>query len=323
MKATKFLYSLAVLGVSATLVFSACKKKEDKEPENPATPTQPETQSGTDNREVQNENDQSISDINDAISNNKFISGRSMEGASPTGSGCYQVDTIKLSHDTLLIKYNGQTCMNRTRTGTIRLSWIHGTKWKNANAMIKVDYLSYKVERASDHKFFILNGTQYVTNVNGGTWLDFFLGQPIVNKVTGSNLQVTFEDNKTAVYNINRQVTYTYAMINSQAVITAKAEGIGSQGSLHNLENFGTARNGDAFTSQVSTPIIWNTTCGGAVIQGVVNVVNTTQNASLSFTYGVDINGNPQPVGPNACPYGWKLQWTYNGGSGSSVIAYQ
>jgi hypothetical protein len=186
--------------------------------------------------------------------------------------------------------------------------------------VIRIDYLNYKVVRASDQKSFTLNGSQQLKNESGGTWLDLLVyNKPLVNSITGTNLQVTFADNKTAVYNVNRRATYTFP----NGVITAKLEGIGTNGTLSNLENYGTTRNGDSFTSQVSTPIIWNATCGGAVIQGAVNISNTSKSYTVSILYGVDANGNIQAVGANQCPYGWKFSWPGISGINSKVFPYK
>ena len=319
MKTKKILYNLALLTFSAALTFTACKKKEDTKTETPAVVETPDGQSGTDNRDAQSENDLAVNDVNDVISNSKRASGRSSSAEGTSGICGLDVDSVKITHDTILLKYNGVTCNNRTRTGMIRLSWQHGSKWTNAGAILKVDYINYKIVRASDQKSIMLNGTQNLINVSGGTWVQLvLLNQTLVNTVTGTNLQVTFEDNKTAVYNFNRKLTYTFP----NGILTAKAEGIGSNGTVNNLENYGIARNGDVFTSQVTTPIIWNATCGGAVLQGAVTLKDVTKSMELQFIYGVDVNGNPQTVGPNACPYGWKLVWTANSSSNSKVFGY-
>jgi hypothetical protein len=319
MNTKRILYSLALMSFSATLIFTACKKKEDPKVEEPVVAETPDTQNGSDSREVQSENDAAVNEINDIISNSKRASGRSASTEGTSGICGFDVDSVKIAQDTILLKYNGITCFNRTRTGVIRLTWQSGTKWKNVGAKIKIEYLNYKIVRASDQKSIQLNGTQYLTNVSGGTWVELVLNnQTLVNTVTGSNLQVTFEDNKTAVYNINRKVSYTFP----NGILTAKAEGIGTNGTLSNLENYGTGRNGNIFTSQVTTPIVWNVTCGGAVIEGAVTVTNVTQNFNLKFQYGVDVNGNIQVVGANACPYGWKIEWNANGKSNSKVFGY-
>ncbi len=317
----KIALSVAIIGVSSLFLFTACKKKDDKKADDPVTTVEtPDGQSGTDNRDVQSENDQAVNEINDIISNTPRAAGRGSSESGTSGICGFAVDSVKITKDTILLNYNGVTCNNRTRTGTVRLSWVHGTKWKNANATIKIDYLNYKIVRASDQKSIMLNGTQYLTNVSGGTWVDLLTvaNKTIVTTITGTNLQVTFEDNKTAVYNINRRASYTYP----GSVLTVKAEGIGTSLSLTNLENFGTTRNGEAFTSQVTTPIVWNATCGGAVLSGAVNVKVPSKLFDLKFTYGVDVNGNPVTVSANSCPYGWKLEWTFNGSGNSKVFGY-
>jgi hypothetical protein len=321
------LRSIAIVGFASALIFSSCKKKEEKEPEPDQAAIERAQaaendggQTGTDNREVQEENDVASNEINDVISNSKRLGGRSSVIGSVSGPCGFDVDSVKIAKDTILFKYNGVTCNNRTRTGTIRLTWTAGTKWKVAGSVIKIEYLNYKVVRASDQRSFTLNGVQQLKNESGGNWVDLlFSNQTLVTSITGSNLQVTFSDGKTAVYNVNRKATYTLP----GGILTAKLEGIGSSNGLNNLENFGTTRNGDAFTSQVSTPIVWNLTCGGAVIQGAVSITNTTKNFTVSFLYGVDQNGNPQTVGANQCPYGWKFEWPGVNGANSKVFGYK
>jgi len=326
MKFNKILYSFALLGFSAVLTFSSCKKKED--PKTEPTVETPDGQSGTDSREVQGENDAAVNDINDIIGNSS-LAGRSEASsgtAGVTGNICgLTVDSngTDLANQIIKFTYTGVTCNNRTRTGSIKLTLQGGStaKWKTPGAKIKIEYIGYKITRASDQKSIKFDGIQELTNVSGGTWWELIITKTkssLVGTITGTNLKVTFEDNKTATYNINRKVTYTYP----NSILTVTAEGIGSSGSTNNLENYGTARNGDVFTSQVSTPIVWNATCGGAVLQGVVSVNDITQNINLKFSYGVDTNGNPQTVGPNACPYGWKLEWTANATTNSKVFGY-
>jgi hypothetical protein len=327
MKNTRFLRAIVFLSVASLLVLASCKKKDDGEPEPDAAAVEKVKaaeadggQTGTDNREVQEENDVAVNEINQIISESKRLSGRNSVQITSVGGPCgLDVDSVKIKQDTILLKYNGVTCNNRTRTGVIRLSWAPGTKWKVAGATVKVDYLNYKVVRASDQRFFVLNGTQNVKNESGGTWLDLLLGQTLVTSVSGTNLQVTFTDGKSAVYNVNRRASYSVP----NGVLTAKLEGIGSNGSTGSLENFGTTRNGESFTSQVTTPIIWNATCGGAVIQGGVTITNTSKNYSVSFMYGVDSNGNAQVVGANQCPFGWKFTWPGLSGTNTKVIPYK
>jgi hypothetical protein len=314
-------FGAAVIGLSTLLFFTACKKKETK---TEAPVETPDIQSGADSRDAQSENDAAMEDINNVIGNSR-LAGKSAESAGAagvTGDICgLTVDSVDVVNGVITFSYTGVTCFNRTRTGVIKLTLQGLNKWKNVGSIIKVEYKNYKVVRASDKKSVTLNGIQFLTNVSGGTWWDLVILKTktnLVSTVTGTNLNVTFEDNKTAVYNMNRRITYTYP----GNIVTVKAEGIGSSAGINDLENFGTGRNGEVFTSQVTTPIVWNVTCGGAVIQGAVNIKVSSKAFDLKFTYGVDVSGNPVVVGANNCPYGWKLEWTVNGSSNSKIFGY-
>lgn len=322
MKKRTLLYSLGILVLTGSLVLGGCKKKKEFNEEN--------GQASTDNRTAQSENDNAMNDANDVISNQNLLKGK---GASTQGVQSILGTTIcGLSLDTtgmatqgtVLLKYDGTVCSNRKREGSIRLTiqdYSTGIRWKNQNCVLKVEFLSYKVTRASDGKSVKLDGVQYVKNETGGGWWELIvMGQSsIASSVTGTNLNVTFEDGKTAVYNINRRITYTFPSNN----LTCKAEGIGSSDGLSNLENYGTTRDGDSFTSQVVTPIVWNMTCGWfAPLQGEVDVKVKDRDFTLKGTFGVDNGGNPVTVGSNACPYGWKIEWTYKSKTNKKIFGY-
>lgn len=324
MKNNKIIFGLSILSLCTALLFTNCKKKDDKKTD-PVTADET-GQSTSDSREAQSENDAAVNDINDVVGSDSKLSGKGADAQGVTGSICgLTVDSALSNTGVIKLNYNGTTCNNRTRTGSIRLTlqnYAGGARWKNIGAVIKVDYLNYKITRASDQKSIMFNGSQNLTNVSGGTWLNllFFKNQAsLVSTVTGTNLAVTWQDGKTAVYNINRKITYSIP----GNILTCQAEGIGSNSNLTNLENYGTTRDGDAFTSQVTTPIIWNITCGpGAPIQGGLNMKVASKNFDLVCLYGVDTGGNPITVGSNQCPFGWKLQWTFNSVSQSKVIGY-
>jgi hypothetical protein len=140
-----------------------------------------------------------------------------------------------------------------------------------------------------------------------------------VTTVTGTDLNANFDDGKTATYNINRKFTYTY----SNLVFTCTGEGIGSHNGISNLENYGTTRDGDDFTSEVTTPIIWNTTCGAwAPTQGGVDIRVDGKSFDLKVTFAVDNGGNPVGVAPNTCAYGFKVEWTYKKKTNKKVYGY-
>lgn len=321
MKTKNLLLAISCCVIAVTLTLTGCKKNRLFKNE--------DGQVSADSRTAQGENDAAISDINDVVSNQPLLHGRT-NGTQQTngvlGNICgLSVDTTGAHLGTIMLNFNGTTCNNRTRTGSIKLTIMDhasGKRWKQAGCVMKVDYFLYKITRASDGKSVRIEGTQYITNISGGTWFDLlFLGQPnLVHSVTGENLSVSFDDASTANYNINRKFTYTKS---ASFVITCVGEGIGSSNGLSNLENYGTTRDGDAFTSQVTAPVVWNTTCGAwAPIQGAVEIKVDSKAFKLNCLFGVDASGNSVSVGANQCPYGWKVEWKYKNKTRKKTLAY-
>lgn len=319
MTTKKFLLSTTMVCVGLLLTFSSCKKKEEdpKVDEN--------GQASTDSRQAISEDDASIDDINKSISDYPLMHGRTASPNQVAAICGLTVDTVGSYTGTIKLNYDGITvCNNRKRGGSIKLTILNyatGQRWKMAGCILKVEYLAYKVTRASDGQNIEFNGIQNLTNISGGTWYDLFVAtQPnLVSSVTGTNLNVKFNATATAVYNIHRKFTYTWA----NSVLTCSGEGIGTSGGINNLENYGTTRDGDAFTSQVTTPILWNTTCGwGAPLAGHLIIKVASKNFDLDCLYGVNAAGTPVTVGTNQCAYGWKLTWTAGTASQNKVIAY-
>jgi len=322
MKNKSILYSISALSIAAVLTFSSCAKKKAFKNE--------DGQASEDNRDANGENDQAVNDANNAVFGTTKLSGKGVNVADVSAiTGTIQggvVDTAGINNGTIKINYNGTTVNNRTRTGSIQLTIIdyaQGKRWKQAGCVIRVDYLAYKVTRASDGKSFELNGTQYLTNETGGTWWELIITKTqssLGTSVTGSNLNVTFSDGKTATYNINRRITYTIP----GNILTCTAEGIGSSDGLSSLENYGTTRDGDAFTSQVTTPIVWNLTCGPwAPTAGKVTIKVAEKEFELKCTFAVNQSGDPVEVAPNTCAYGWKVEWTHKKKTKNKIFGYK
>lgn len=319
MKTNKFIYTLALIVLSGSLVFTSCKKKQAFKDE--------DGQTSEDNRTAQTENDNAINDVNQVISDNALLHGKTGSPqtiSSVLGNICgLTIDTTLRASGIIQLNYSGISCNNRTRSGSIKLTFRNypTVKWKNIGAEIQVDYIGYKITRTSDGKSVELNGTQVLKNNTGGTWFDlFFLGQTsLSHQVTGTNLLVTFDGTSSATYNIHRKFTYTLP----GGILTCTGEGIGSNSGINNLENYGTTRNGDAFTSEVKTPIVWNWTCGWwAPIQGDVNIKVNSKAFDLKVLFGVDASGNAVTVGANQCPYGFKVEWTYKKKTNKKVFGY-
>ena len=320
MTINKLSLKATILCASILLTFSGCKKTTTTPPLNDES-----GQESTDSRQAISENDASINDVNQTLSDNVLMHGRITSENKITTTICgLNVDTNGSYMGTIKLNYNGTVCNNRKREGSIKLTIVNyasGQRWKKAGCVLKVDFLAYKVTRASNGQSIELNGTQNLTNISGGTWFDLlFLGQVnLISSITGSNLNVKFNGSATAVYNINRKFTYTWA----NPVLTCSGVGIGTSGGLNSLENYGTTRDGDAFTSQVSSPIVWNTTYGwGAPLAGHLIIKIASKSFDLDCLFGVNSAGIPINLGTNQHAYGWKLTWTVGTTSQNKIIPY-
>lgn len=325
MKTKTLLGSFFIAAIAFTMGLTSCKKKKAFKEE--------DGQTSEDSRTAQSENDAAMNEVNTEVGNNTFLHGRSTSpseaaaikkalGITATG---YTVDTTGAHLGTIKINYNGTTVNNRNRTGSIRLTivdYVNGKRWKNPGCVVKVEYLAYKVTRASDGKSVELNGVQDITNISGSSWLELIFSPShpsIITSVTGTNLNVTFDGSSSAVYNINRKFTYSLP----NGIITCTGEGIGSADGLSSLENYGTTRDGDAFTSQVTTPVVWNWTCGAwAPVQGEVNIKVEDKEFALQCLFGVNSSGNSVNVGANECAYGFKVEWKHKNKTKTKIFKY-
>ena len=242
------------------------------------------------------------------------------------------IDSSQITSGIVTMNFDGVTvCNNRKRSGSVKatiVNFVGGVRWKDPGAVLQLLYTDYKITRASDGASIKFNGTLSITNVTGGNLVYLLLGLApnttnLIHRVEGNSINVTFDDTKTATWNINRQYTYTKYMNGSTPVIECKGEGMGTNSGLSNLENWGTTRDGDDFTSQVSEPVIWNTTCGlYAPVTGVLIIAVAAKEFELTTTIGVDISGNPVTPAINTCPYGLKVSWKWKNKTGSKLYKY-
>ena len=157
--------------IAASLTFSSCKKKEEEKKDESG-------QTSTDSRQAISENDASIDDVNKTISDYPNMHGRTSQSAQTNTIGGLTVDTTGSYMGIIKLNYDGITVVNnRKRSGSIRLTIINyagGQRWKMTGCIMKVEYLAYRVTRASDAAFIELNGIQNLTNVSGGTWYELY-----------------------------------------------------------------------------------------------------------------------------------------------------
>jgi hypothetical protein len=272
------------------------------------------------------ENDAATKDINEAVSKQFALRGKGTSATEVAEDICgLTVDTAGLYLGSIQLNYDGSMCNNRIRTGSIRLTllgYVNGKRWKDIGCEIKVEYQAYKITHPAGSKSIQLDGMQTLTNETGGTWLDLLLKtqNSLGSTIKGNSLKVTFDDGKSASYNIQRRFTYTLPA----NILTCTGEGIGSLNGIDKLENYGLTRDGDEFTSQVSTPVVWNITCGWwAPVKGEIKIKVDSKDFDLKCTYGVDAGGNAVSADANNCPYGWKVEWKYKKKTKDKVTRYQ
>lgn len=310
-----------VLLVCILLSFLAgsCKKKRAFNEE--------DAQSTVDARTVQGQNDEAVKDVNIAIMEQALIRGRAVSETGETGTLGTELcglslDTSQVFSGIIKLNYNGTECYGLKRTGSIRVTVQSYplSKWKHSGCTIKMDFEAYTVTRVSDGKSVRFDGVQYLTNISGNTWFElrYLNASSLVQILTGNDLTVTFDGDNTAVFNFNRRMTYTI----SNFITSCRVEGLGSHNELSNLENWGETRDGNVFTSQVSSPYVWKTSCGAvAPVEGEVIIKVDTKHFDLKCKFAVDEEGN-DVSGDSPCPYGWKVSWSHKKKTNTRVFGY-
>jgi hypothetical protein len=309
--------TIAIIALSVTVVSCRKERREFRKETGEVS---------RDNKEIQSSLDDIVQEANRIVSDNNQMSGKGNENdqvlAFMNNTCGYTIDTTQRPQGILIVNFDGTTnCNGRIRSGQVKLTlqnYTNGTRWRDVNAVLKVDFIDYKVTRVSDNKSLTFNGTKNITNVSGGNAALLILGfqNNLIHRVTGNNIQVKFDDGKTSIFNIARKWTHTWA----NNVYTVVGEGEGTLNGKNNLENWGTTRNGENFTSQVLEPVKWNSICGPhKPISGKLEIVVDSKDFSFLTTFGVDNNGN---VVTGSCPWGLKVEWTYKNKTGTKLYPY-
>ena len=316
MKKTTIALVMVLFGLGS--IFTSCKKRQEFKKEN--------GQTSEDVKNIQAGIDGAVADANTAINNNASINGRVMhvDGIQTTVCGA-SVDTALKSQGILTLTFDGSTvCDGRKRSGAIKVTlrgFAGGTRWKDVGAVLQLDYTNFKITRVSDNKSISINGSNTIINVSGGSFITLLLGWPpnqtnLTHKVEGNNLAVTYDDGSTGTFNLSRKFTYTWA----NNVLSCIGNGEGTFNGISNLENWGTTREGDAFTSQVVNVVKWNSNCGWSKpLEGKLDIKVDAKSFGLVTTFGVNSSGNAVSSG---CPWGLKVEWTYNNRTGNKLYQY-
>ncbi len=309
-----------LVGSAFLMLFISCGKLKDLL--NPQM-----TQFNEDSNEVKGHLDQADSDINDALSDVGF--GKNETGKSLTSSplcGCI-VDASQSSQNIIFFNFDGSTpCFSPslTRSGQIKVELISGASWHDAGAVIRETFIDYKLTRLSDNRSIEFDGEKTLKNLNGNDWLGFFLSTNTLSYAERAlNIDVTFENGETAIWNSARVTEWSYVQANSTPgiqvpFISFRAVGDTTLNGQATTDSWGVNRFGQDFVTYYNAEIISNTYCGlwRPKSGELVHEVNGDQ---YTLTMGVDQNGN---AATGNCAYGFEVSWDVNGTANSQIFSY-
>lgn len=287
--------------ICIALALTSCKKDSTTDDLDSGADVQ---QLASDESNLHNESESTLTDLNSVMESSQFGKGYTIKGATVN-------DTTFAGSREIIITFNGDNADgSRTRTGTVTLQLIEGTKWSEAGAVMKITYANFTITRKADSKQIVFNGIFYLRNVSGGK---VFVNPEVIHKYWGEGL-ITFQNSTTRTWMINRKRTFT----NSSGVLGVKTEGDTTVNGISNVMVWGIARNSTAFYTQVSSPIVVSSTCTNGPVSGVK--VHKGFKRDVMVTFGVDQSGNAVSSG---CAYGFKVEWkNLKDVSKSAIIAY-
>lgn len=305
MKARILLTAAAIF--SFTIIFHSCKKESSSG--NTDFTTEASVQSDDQSR-VSGEIDAANNDANAALESYASFTGRNTNVQ--ICNATVVVDSAS-NPRTITITYTGAGCVgNTTRTGSIVISIPAGTHWRDAGAAITVTYNALKITRLSDNKSITFNGSHTLTNVTGGLLVNLPALGTIKHSITSSNMSVTFDNGTQRTWQIAKERTFTYA---NGVVISTR--GTHTEGNVTGIAEWGTTRNGRAFTTRTAEPLVVRQDCLMRLTSGkVVHTVGTAFTATTTF--GLDAQGNPV-----SCPVGsyyMKVEWTGPNGTTHTAL---
>lgn len=298
---------LAVIGMTVFLFSTGCKK--DGSTNNSVDLATEVTAQSDDQTETSNDFDATNNDVAAAIESSAFFSGRTEKVMSICGATASYDSTSNPRKIT--ITYNGADCFGlHTRTGTVVLSMPPGVHWKDAGAAITVTVQNLKITRVIDNKSITINGSETVTNVNGGLLFNLATVGTITHTANGS-FTITFDNNTQRTWNEGKKRVFTY---NNGIVITTT--GTHTEGSNTQVAEWGTNRFGHSFTTSITSPLVIRQDCNFRLTSGEVKHEGVV---TATATFGLDASGNATSC-PGLGNYYFKLVWTDQSGGIHTVI---
>lgn len=328
---TTMIHRLIVISACAGMLFS-CKKSDSNNNSTGTSNTDLQTTSDDQTR-VSTESDAAFDDVNTAMTSQATVTGSGdntgirhavIEGGGDTVTSyicdaTVVLDTTDNPH-TLTITYNGTNCaLDRTRAGTVVISWTPGVKWSTAGAVVTVSFQNLAITRLSDNKTITINGTHTYTNVSGGSLITLPNNPTasVTHTITSSDMSVTFDNNSKRTWNVARQRVYSYS---NGFVITTS--GTYTSGTTKGISEWGTDRFGNSFQVVIAQPRVIAQSCSWQMISGQVDITNTA--GTTAVTYGLNATGTATSCPISGGTYYFMLSWTaaVSGKTYSFILPY-
>lgn len=301
--------SVAILSLG--LFVASCKKESSTATDSPDSAAQLQVQSD-DQERFSAETDEVANDANAALENSATSIGETPQG--PTlGKRCdveVAIDTLS-NPRTITLTYNGNCLGNRTRTGSVLMSFQPGFRWSTPGSTYSVTYINLKITRKRDGKSITINGTKTITNVNGGKLRNLATAtSPVVHEIKSNGMSITFDDGTQRTWKLAKRRTYTYAN-----GIVLSIEGISSEGA--GVSEWGTNRFGKSFTVSILQPLVIKQSCDFRLVSGQIK--HSGEVKTSTTTFGLNPGGTPVTDCPAALYF--KVEWTGADGTTKTFIA--
>lgn len=182
-------------------LMSSCQKKKDK------TVTPSTTSSNQTDQSGSAAADDALDDINDIISNH--IGGGSSKAriaawSLPCGVVSIDSSSTNASNNKIYkVQYGNQTlCGYKKKSGTVSFELTQGKTFADSGAVFTLTFSAFTVEIVATNDIVVLNGTLYISNVNGGyIWEPVVTGKDIQHRLRGSfNITYSNGDIRTRNY---------------------------------------------------------------------------------------------------------------------------
>ena len=309
MKAQTFLRLFVILLAAVTVSMTGCKKDETTPP--PAGNTESLQQLSVDDNNIQSISDENMNDAMNVVSGGNLKSSNMMWPCNAT------VDSSNVINDTVIyyITYNGLNCQeNFYRTGQVVVKRPVGVMWIDAGATVRVDLINFHIVKVATGQSVTLNGSHLFTNVSGGhIWMLGFGMDALVHRVEGY-MHATFDDSTTRTWYIARQRVFT----GTWGALVLTIDGFGNAGGYNNLVTWGTNRNGEEFYAAINQSVVHTQVCNADPVTGIIHYAIPAADKSATITFGYDSNN--QLITNGDCPTKYRLDWQYNGNSGTMYL---